>query len=124
MIKPDLNWCLLKMIKKTKLLIYFLIFILFANCSFHNTVGIWSGEKEEKRIAGLEKEQKENIKVVKVYSSENIYAKEISSAKSVNLNKPKTNSSWKMSNLNLQNFIGNIYLSGISNNFLKKNWEK
>ena len=36
------------MIKKTKLLIYFLIFILFANCSFHNTAGIWSGEKEEK----------------------------------------------------------------------------
>ena len=108
------------MIKKTKLLIYFLIFILFANCSFHNTAGIWSGEKEEKRIAGIEKGQKENIKVVKVYSSKNIYAKEISSAKSVNLNKPKTNSSWKMSNLNLQNFIGNIYLSGISNNFLKK----
>ena len=108
------------MIKKTKLLIYFLIFILFANCSFHNTAGIWGGEKEEKRIAGLEKEQKENIKVVKVYSSENIYAKEISSAKSVNLNKPKKNSSWEMSSLNLQNFIGNIYLSGISNNFLKK----
>ena len=51
------------MIKKTKLLIYFLIFILFANCSFHNTAGIWSGEKEEKRIAGIEKGQKENIKV-------------------------------------------------------------
>ena len=107
------------MIKKMQYLIFFVIFSLFANCSFDNKTGIWSGSEEEKRkVAELENAQNRVINVVKVYSSENIYAEEVSSAKSVNLNKPKTNSSWKMSNLNLQNFIGNIYLSGIENNFV------
>ena len=109
------------MIRKTKLIIFFLIFILSTNCSFDNKTGIWSGGKEEKeRIAELEKNQKSRIRTVKVYSSENIYKEEISYNKSINLSKPKANSSWKSSNLNLQNFTGNIYLSGISNNFLKK----
>ena len=109
------------MIKKTKLVIFFLIFLLSINCSFDNKTGIWSGGEEEKeRIAELEKNQKSKIRTVKVYSSENIYKEEISYNKSINLSKPKANSSWKSSNLNLQNFTGNIYLSGISNNFLKK----
>jgi len=60
------------------------------------------------------------LEVVKVYTSENVYSKEIPAVKSINLTEPKTNSSWKMSDLNLQNFVGNIYLSGIGNNFLKK----
>ena len=58
--------------------------------------------------------------MVKVYTSENFYAEEIPPIKSINLTKPKTNSSWKMSGFNPQNFLGNIYLSGINNNFLKK----
>ena len=109
------------MTKKTNLIIFFLIFILSTNCSFDNKTGIWSGGEEEKeRIAELEKNQKSKIRTVKVYSSENIYKEEISYNKSINLSKPKTNSSWKSSNFNLQNSTGNIYLSGISNNFLKK----
>ena len=73
----------------------------------------------KKIVRELEKNQKSKIRTVKVYSSENIYKEEISYNKSINLSKPKANSSWKSSNLNLQNFTGNIYLSGISNNFLK-----
>ena len=108
------------MIKKIKYLIFFLIFILFVSCSFHKSK-IWTGdESEKKRISELEKEQSRIIDVVKVYTSENFYSKEIPAAKSINLTEPKTNSSWKMSGLNLQNFVGNIYLSGIGNNFLKK----
>ena len=109
------------MIKKVEYLIFFLIFILFASCSFDNESGIWSGsEKEKKKASKLEKEQRRVIDVVKVYTSETFFSKEIPAAKSVNLTKPKTNSFWKMSGLNLQNFVGNIYLSGIGNNFLKK----
>ena len=109
------------MIKKIKYFILLLIFTLFANCSFDNKTGIWSGdEKEKKRIAELEKQQKEKIEVKKIYSQENIYSKEISATKNAILTKPRKNSSWKMSGLNLQNFLGNIYLSNIDNNFLKK----
>ena len=109
------------MIKKVKYLIFFLIFILFASCSFDNKSGIWSGsEKAKKKVSKLEKEQRRVIDVVKVYTSETFFSKEIPAVKSVNLTKPKTNSFWKMSGLNLQNFVGNIYLSGIDNNFLKK----
>jgi len=109
------------MIKRVKYLIFFLIFILFASCSFDNKSGIWSGgEKAKKKVSKLEKEQRRVIDVVKVYTSETFFSKEIPAVKSVNLTKPKTNSFWKMSGLNLQNFVGNIYLSGIDNNFLKK----
>ena len=109
------------MIKKMKYLIFFLIFILFVGCSFDNKSGIWSGgEKEKKRVSELEKEQNRVIDIVKVYTSKSISSKEIPAVKSISLTEPKTNSSWKMSGLNLQNFVGNIYLSGISNNFLKK----
>jgi len=109
------------MIKKVKYLIFFLIFILFASCSFDNKSGIWSGsEKVKKKVSELEKEQRLIIDVLKVYTSESFYSKEIPAVKSISLTEPKTNSSWKMSGLNLQNFVGNIYLSGIGNNFLKK----
>ena len=109
------------MIKKVKYLIFFLIFILFTSCSFDNKSGIWSGsEKAKKKVSKLEKEQRRVIDVVKVYTSETFFSKEIPAVKSVKLTKPKTNSFWKMSGLNLQNFVGNIYLSGIDNNFLKK----
>ena len=113
------------MIKKVKYLIFFLIFILFASCSFDNKSGIWSGgEKAKKKVSKLEKEQRRVIDVVKVYTSETFFSKEIPAVKSVNLTKPKTNSFWKMSGLNLQNFVGNIYLPGIGNNFLKKKLAK
>ena len=109
------------MIKKKKYLTFFLIFILFASCSFGDKSRIWTGSEEEKRrIDELEREQKRIIDVVRVYTSENASLKEIPAVKSINLTEPKTNSSWEMSGLNLQNFVGNIYLSGIGNNFLKK----
>ena len=109
------------MIKKIKNLIFFLIFILFVSCSFDNKSGIWSGsEKEKKRVSELEKKQNSVIDIVKVYTSETLYSKEIPAVKNIDLTEPKTNSSWKMSGSNLQNFVGNIYLSGIGNNFLKK----
>ena len=64
---------------KKKNLIFFLIFILFVNCSFDNKSGIWSGsEEEKKRIYELEKEQNRVIDIVKVYTSEILYSKEIS----------------------------------------------
>ena len=109
------------MIKKIKYLTFLLILTLFASCSFDNKTRIWSGSEEEiRRISELEKEQNRKIDVVKIYSTENIYSKEISATKSVSLTEPKKNLSWQMSGFNLQNFLGNIYLSGIDNNFLKK----
>jgi len=90
------------------------------SCSFHKS-GIWTGDKKEKKkVSELEKEQRRIIDVVKIYTSESFYSKEIPAVKSISLTEPKTNSSWKMSGLNLQNFVGNIYLSGTDNIFLKK----
>ena len=125
MIKLDLNLFLLPMIKK-KNLVFLLIFFLIINCSFDDKTGIWSGgKKEKKRISQLEKEQSKVIDVTKIYSSDSIYSKEIALDQNISLSKPKKNLSWEMSGLNHQNFLGNIYLSGIDEVFLKKkNWEK
>ena len=106
---------------KKKNLIFFLIFILLVNCSFDNKTGIWSGdEKEKRRISELEKEQKQTKVVDYIYSSKSVYSKEISLTKKISISNPRKNLSWKMSSLNQQNFLGNIYLSGIDNIFLKK----
>ena len=119
MIKLNLSLLLLPMNKK-KNLIFFLTFILLINCSFDKKTGIWSGnEKEKTRIVELEKEQKTKV-VDSIYLSESIYSKEISLTKKIVISKPRKNLSWKMSSLNQQNFLGNIYLSGIDNIFLKK----
>ena len=107
--------------KKIKYLIYIIIFTFLANCSLDTKSGIWSGGKDEKgRILELEKDQKHIIERVKIYSQQNVFSKNIAPIKTINLTEPDRNSSWDMSNLNLQNFIGNIYLTGIENNFLKK----
>jgi len=121
------------MIKKIKYFIFFLTFVLSTNCSLDNKTGIWTGDtKEKKRFSMSEKklksEKKQDTekstledKVIKVYSSKGYFSKEISVSKKINLTKAKRNSSWKMSDFNFQNFSGNIYLSGIKNNFLRKN---
>jgi len=107
--------------KKIKYFFFIITLGFLVNCSFDNKTGIWSGDKEEKeRIAELERLQKQKINVVKIYTSENIYLKEIATTQNIKLSKPKTNTSWEMSGLNLQNFIGNLYLPKINNNFLKK----
>ena len=104
-----------------KSLVFFLIFILLSNCSFDDKTGIWGGsEKEKRRISELEKEQKQIIDIERVYSSEDIYNDEIPLTKGISLSKSKKNQSWQMSGLNHQNFLGNIYLSGTDNIFLKK----
>jgi len=104
-----------------KKIVFFLICILLNNCSFDNKTGIWSGsKKEKKRISELEKKQKQILDIEKIYSSENIYSKEKSLAGKIILSKPKNISAWKMSGLNVQNFLGNINLPNINNTFLKK----
>ena len=106
---------------RKKKLIFFLIFILLSSCSFDKQTGIWSGEEKEKiRIGELEKEQSQIVDVINVYSSDSIYSKEVSLTKSISISNPKKNLSWKMHGLNHQNFLGNVYLSGIDNIFLKK----
>jgi len=104
-----------------KISILFIVFILLNNCSFDTKTGIWGDSAKEKfRISELEKEQKKVISVEKIYSSESAFREEIILSKNIVLTKPKTNLSWSMPNLNYQNFLGNIYLSGIDNYFLKK----
>jgi len=109
------------MIKKINYLILLFTFILIIGCSFDNQTGIWSGEElEQKRISELEQQTEKAINVVKIYSQDALYSKEISAVKNVILAPDKKNSSWLMPGLNLQNSTGNIYLSGVSNKFLKK----
>ena len=120
MSKPNLSLLLLIMSRK-KNLIFFLIFVLITNCSFDNKTGIWTGgEKERKRVSELEEENKRALDTINIYSSENIYSKEVSLNQNISISNPKKNLAWKMHNLNHQNFLGNIYLSGIDNLFLKK----
>ncbi len=109
-----------------KRLIFILIFILNSNCSFDNKSGIWNGEREIERIGVLEEGQKNEANQAsdtsfeQIYSSEDLFSKEISLTKNITLSNPKKNLSWEMSSLNYQNFLGNIYLSGTDNIFLKE----
>ena len=105
--------------KNIKFLFILLIFNLIISCSFDNRTGIWTGGEEEKtRAAKLEKEQ--NTEIIKIYSSESVYSKEMLPTRQVILSEPKKNSSWLTSGQNSQNSLGNIYSTGIKNNFLKK----
>ena len=108
------------MIKKK--IIFFLLSITLLNCSFDHKTGIWEGSKnEERRLAKLEKEQKKNNKdnIFKIFSSENLYNKEVLLNESIILSKPIKTSSWNMAGLNHQNLLGNIYLPSASINFFK-----
>ena len=106
--------------KKIKYFVFFLIFLLLASCSFDNKTGIWAEDSEKRKRISIQEQEKSKSEVINVYSSKDYLSKEISPTKMVNLTKAKKNSSWKMPGLNLQNFFGNIYLSGINNNFLRE----
>tara|TARA_Y100000590_G_C15718185_1_gene1012613 strand:- start:561 stop:1910 length:1350 start_codon:yes stop_codon:yes gene_type:complete len=106
---------------KKKKLVFFLLLIALTNCSFDDKTGIWDGSKDEReRISELKERQSEIISVDKLYSSENVYKEEKSLIGKIKLSSPKKNLSWEMHALNHQNFLGNIYLSGIDSLFLKK----
>jgi len=107
--------------KKLKYIAFVIILILLENCSFDKATGLWDGAgDEERKIAAIEKKQKQTLNKTKVFSSKKAYSKEIISTSNIVLSKPIRNSSWEMSNLNHQNFLGNIYLPSVNNKFLKK----
>jgi len=96
--------------------IFFLIFILLTNCSFDNKTGIW--EEEDKKV---KKDEKENLgPKIQVFTSSKHNIKELIFNKKVKLEKPVKNISWSMPGMNLQNNFGNLHLTGINKNFLKK----
>ena len=104
-----------------KISILLILFTILNNCSFDSKTGIWGDSaKEKKRISDLEKEQKEILKVEKIYSSDATFQKEVVLKKSIDLSKPYNNQSWAMPNLNQQNLLTNLYLSGVDNVFFKK----
>jgi outer membrane protein assembly factor BamB len=99
---------------------YFLLFLLFTSCSLDTKTGIWSGIDAEKRKA-LRIQRAQSEQIFKVYSSDEIAPlKEKVGTKKVILSKPVKNNSWNMSGLNLQNNSGNLFITGVDNNFLKK----
>ena len=112
--------------KNSKTLKILIILGLLTGCSFDSKTGIWDSSKGEKeRIASIKDKQNSILSSKKVYSSKAIYYDEILSNIPVVLSKPINIINWKMPNLNEQNFKGNIYLSGVSNNFFKKkNWKE
>ena len=118
----DLNCHLFQMNSK-KIVFFLIISILLSNCSFDskNRSGVWSGaEAERNRVVRLEKEQVEKNINKKIFTSKSRYIEEKFLNSIINLSKPKKNSSWKMSGLNHQNLLGNIYLPNATNRFLKK----
>jgi outer membrane protein assembly factor BamB len=103
----------------SKYLIFFSICIfLLSGCSFDNKTGIWD-DGEKKRVSKLKDEQSQK-EIIKIYSTEDVFSEEIIAKKSIKLKTPKKISSWPMNGLNVQNSLGNIYLSGTKFNFLKK----
>ena len=108
------------MIKK-KNLVLLIVFIFLSNCSLDDKSGIWDGtKKEKKRILELEEKQKNIKNINKIYSSEDIYNKEINLTRKLNISEAKKNLSWEESNLNKENNLGNIYFNGLNYLFLKK----
>ena len=106
---------------KKKNLVFFIILFLLVNCSFDTKTGIWSGEKVEKeKVVEIKKEQDREKNIRKIYSIGDVYSLEKTLTKKIKLLKPEKNSSWQMPSLNQQNFLGNIYLSGVDDRFLKK----
>jgi len=104
-----------------KNLFFILLLFIISSCSFDDKTGIWDGnKKEKKRVSELELEQRKVVDIVKVYSSDDFFSKEVSLNNNIVLTKAKNNTNWKMSSLNYQNYLGNIYLSGIDNTDLKK----
>ena len=108
--------------KNISVFYYFLIFIIFSGCSIDNmnTTGYWNGFKKEKDKVDKIFQQQNPTQKIKLYSSENIFDKEINPSRKIILSKAKKNISWQMSGMNLQNYLGNIYFSGADNIFLKK----
>jgi len=105
---------------KKRKIIFFLTLTLLSSCSFDDRTGIWDGnEVAKERIIELEKEQ-DSDKFVNIFLSEEVYKKEITLTKKIILSNPKKNLSWEKPGLNNQNLLGNIYLSGVDNIFLKK----
>ena len=107
------------MIKNTKFLIILLVIFLNTNCSFDNKTGIWKN-KEKERIAALKREQDESKETITILSSKDIILKEITAKKNISLSEPRKNLSWKMQGQNLQNYAGNLFLTGISDDFINK----
>ena len=106
---------------KKKNLVFFIILFLLVNCSFDTKTGIWSGEEVKKeKVVEIKKEQDREKNIRKIYSIGDEYSLEKTLTKKIKLLKPEKNSSWQMPSLNQQNFLGNIYLSGIDDRFLKK----
>ena len=106
---------------KKNRIFFFLVLFLFTSCSFDNKTGLWKGAKEEKkRISELEKRQNEILNIDKVYTADDVFSLEKPLTKKIVLSKPRENLSWLMNGKHYQNFLGNIYLSGINEVFLKK----
>lgn len=106
---------------KLKNIIFLFCCFFILNCSFDKKTGFWSGsDNEKKRLSELRKEERAQLKRIKVYSSDTIFNEEITPANSVELTKPDNVKFWTMSGKNLQNFLGHIYLTGIENNHFKK----
>jgi len=104
-----------------KNIFYFFIFILISSCSFDDKTGIWKGDSDEKnRLSEIEKRQNQAISTTSVFSSDKIYSEEKKLLTKISLSNPKKTISWNMHALNHQNFLGNIQLSGVDNNFFKK----
>lgn len=118
----EISWKLFQMSKKKKLF-FFLVSLLLVNCSFDNKTGIWDGKEKEKiKVSDLKKIQKEeeSIEIENAYSSETTFSKEVKLNKIIEISNQIKNSSWLMSGLNYQNSLGNIFLPGSENLFMKE----
>tara|TARA_B100000686_G_C16720199_1_gene934452 strand:+ start:233 stop:1582 length:1350 start_codon:yes stop_codon:yes gene_type:complete len=101
--------------------IFLILLFLLSNCSFDSKTGYWDGlEEEKRRVKIIQAEQEKQKNLIKIYASEKFFYEEKALVKNIILSKPKKNSSWETTAFNNQNFLGNIYLKGVDNRFLKE----
>jgi len=111
---------LIDMRNKINYLTFILIIFFLNHCSFDKKSGIWKGyEKELERISQLEEKHGKITKSL-IYSSKDEFQKEILPSRDARLSVPYSNNSWEMPGFNYQNSLGNLYLKGIQDRFLKK----
>ena len=89
-----------------------ILIIFLNNCSFDNKTGIWTGSDV---VTKNKNNENQNLELIFTKKNSIIKAKELSSKQTLNLENPKSFSSWDERYQNKFNNVGNISFSNVGN---------